>query len=176
MKTINGTAKLNIFLMLAFLLMAVAGSSCRKLEEYPPEPFIWFNNFVLINNATTGISEKGILSIQYRDGDGNIGLEQADTVAPFHPSGEFYYNLIITYFERRNGIFVELPQNYNARIPLLLPKGQKKGIKGVIETSVDFNLASRFDTIQFKVKLIDRTLNISNEITTPPLKRIISRP
>lgn len=169
--------KLGIFsFVLAFLLL-LALASCRKYEEYPPEPEIGYVDFVFLVNEETGISENAVLSISYRDGDGDIGLEQSDTLAPYHFTGEYHYNLIIKLFERQNGVFVEMPYAFNYRIPPLIPKDQKKSIKGIIENELPiYDPNSSFDTIRFTVKVIDRALNISNEVTTPAFVRIVPRP
>lgn len=165
--------KVGIFSMIAAMLLVFGLHACRKFEEYPPEPNIAFNDFVYLIEEETGISKKGILSITYRDGDGNIGLEQSDTVFPFQPDGDFYYNLLIVLSEKQNGVFVDIPVNFNSRIPLLIPKDQTKSIKGIIENEVDiYDPGSEFDTIMFRIKLIDRSLNISNEVFSPEIVRI----
>ena len=167
-------AKIGIFFITCVLLIAAGFGSCRKFEEYPPVPEISFNDFVYLINEETGISEKGILSISYRDGDGDIGLEQEDTLFPYQIDGEYYYNLIITLSEMQNGEFVELPFNFSARIPPLIPKDQQKSIKGIIENELFiYDPTSDFDTIRFTVKLVDRALNVSNEVITPAFVRII---
>lgn len=174
--------KVYLTVLVTFIVM-IACTSCRKFETYPLEPYIEFREFELLMNPVSGITDQGVLRVFYRDGDGNIGLEQGDTTYPFEPGGSYYYNLIITYYEQQHGVFTEVPllswnsntQQYdtltfNARLPLLLPKNQKKSIKGIIENQLFiYNPLSAFDTIQFKVKIIDRDLNISNEITTPPI-------
>jgi hypothetical protein len=157
--------------------------SCRKLEEYPIIPAISYNGFELLINEETGISEQGVLYISYTDGDGDIGLDQGDTGFPYQSGGPYYYNFFITYYECDHGVFTEVPllswnnttQEYdtltfNARIPVLLPKEKKQGIKGVIQNEMFiYNPLAKSDTIQFKVKIIDRALQFSNEITTPPI-------
>jgi hypothetical protein len=167
----KSNTKLSLILLVVVLLFS---QSCRKLEEYPLEPQIGFHDFALLIDQQTGTIEKGILMISYQDGDGDIGLTSADTLFPFERGGDFHYNLIVTYFEQQFGIFEEVPlaETFNTRIPPLLPKGQQKAIKGIIEYELVVNNPfSDFDTIQYKVKLIDRALNISNEVTTPPIVR-----
>ncbi len=156
---------------MGFILVFMA-TSCRKFEEYPPEPQIEFHNFVLLVNPTTGKVEKGRLSISYLDGDGDIGLDQSDTLSPYNISGDFYYNFVLRFYEKQHGQFVEIPGFFSGRIPPLIPKDQKKSIKGIIEYDLDVvDESSLYDTIQFKVKLIDRALHISNEVTTPEFLR-----
>lgn len=169
--------------ILVICLLMVLSFSCRKLEEYPVEPIIVFQNFELLINTQTGISERGVLTFSYTDGDGDLGLDQEDTLFPYHPKGDYYYNLLITYFEMDHGEFKEIPllswnnttQQYdtltfNARMPLFLPKDKQQGIKGIISDTLYINNPLALsDTIQFKVKIIDRELHISNEVSTQPI-------
>lgn len=163
--------KLGIFSFGLLLVMVIAVESCQKFEEFPPTPEIAFNDFTLLVD-TAGVARKALLSISYRDGDGDIGLEQGDTLEPYQIGGDFYYNYIITMHELQNGVFVTMPFNFNVRIKPLLPKDQKKSIKGIIEDKIDiYDPTSTFDTIRFSVKLIDRALNVSNEVITPAFVR-----
>lgn len=148
-------------------------ASCRKFEEFPPEPEISFSDFKVVVTPTGGFTGKGRLYITYRDGDGDIGLEQGDTLAPFQPGGDFYYNLIIRFSERRMGQMVERTDlNFSARIPPLIPKNQKRSIKGVIEYELDvYNPGSPYDTIQYHIRLADRALHLSNEAVSPLIVR-----
>lgn len=164
--------KVKIFLVLLGFFLVLMASSCRKFEEYPPEPQIEYQNFKLLVNPTTGKVEKGRLSISYRDGDGDIGLDQTDTLPPYNISGDFYYNFVLRFYEKQHGQFVEIPGFFSGRIPPLIPKNQKKSIKGIIEYDLDVvNETSSYDTIQFRVKLIDRALHISNEVISPEFVR-----
>lgn len=170
-------AKISLFLVSILLLLFFA---CVKFEEYPPEPQIEFQDFVFLVDEETNEIEKGILSFSYQDGDGDIGLNQGDTTYPFNFGSEYYYNLIVRYFEKQNGAFVEVPlviwnsqtqtfdtTTFNSRIPRLLPEDETRAIKGVVENELFINNPfSDSDTIMFKVKIFDRSLNASNEIET----------
>jgi hypothetical protein len=164
-------AKLHFFVL---LIIAILWSpSCRKFVDYPPTPEISFSDFKVVVTQSGGFTGKGRLYISYRDGDGDIGLEQGDTLVPFHVGGDFYYNLIIRFSERRNGQMVERTDlNFSARIPPLIPKNQKRSIKGIIEYELDvYNPTSPYDTIQFHIRLADRALHLSNEVVTPLIIR-----
>ncbi len=168
-----------LFIILGLILII----SCRKEEEYPLEPIINFENFVFLQNTQTGEINTGLLQIGYTDGDGDIGLDQGDTLSPYQKSGEYYYNLIIRYYEQQQGEFVEVPlvrynpetqtydtSSFSARIPPLIPKDQTEAIKGVIEYEIFVNNPlSIYDTIKFEVQLIDRALNKSNSVSTPTI-------
>ena len=62
---------------------------------------------------------------------------------------------------------------FNARMPVLTPPSGNQAIKGVIQdTMYIYNPLSDFDTIKFTAYIIDRALNESNQIETPPIVRI----
>lgn len=167
------------------LITAIVGG-CRKFETFPIEPVIVYEDFVLLLNAESGITERGVIKFTYTDGDGDLGLASKDTNYPFHPSGDYYYNMIIRYFEKQNGEFVEVPivvwnselQQYdtltfNSRFPVLTPLGGNMNIKGLFQDTVFvYNPLSEYDTIKFKVSIYDRALHKSNEIETAPIIRI----
>ncbi len=162
---------------LLFLTLLVLGS-CKKYEEFPNEPKIEFMDFTLLRDLQ-GIDQRGILRFSYTDGDGNIGLHDTDTVAPYD------YNLFIKYFEQQNGVFKEIflitpipgdtaglydTATFNGRIPILTPAGKNKAIRGEVEDTLFVNnFLSPYDTIKFEAYIVDRDLNKSNVITTPPI-------
>jgi len=61
------------------------------------------------------------------------------------------------------------------RIENITPIGQNKALKGEIKTILEpryYNFgATSNDSILFKIVLIDRALNISNELITPIITR-----
>ncbi|MCB0824455.1 MAG: hypothetical protein KDC09_17285 [Bacteroidales bacterium] len=160
---------------LALLGISLFIISCNDKETYPIIPEIKFEDFVLLYNPTSGLIERGVLKISFKDGDGDIGLRQGETDPPFD------YNLFITYFEIQNRDTVEViivdpvsgdTANFNARIPILTPEGNNKSIKGEIEdTLFVYNPNSDFDTIMYNVYLVDRALHKSNVIQTPLIVR-----
>lgn len=169
-------AKVRIFLSSMFLALMLF--SCRPVEEYPLEPVISYGGFTYLMNADSTFSGKGVLSIRYTDGDGDLGLGQSDTVPPFHVGGAYYYNMFVRYFRLVDGVFVETPllswnqqeQHYdtltfNARFPRLLDSETPKPISGTIDYAIDVaNPFSPSDTIMFKVRIADRALRVSNEV------------
>ncbi|MEI7595616.1 MAG: hypothetical protein WCK02_07710 [Bacteroidota bacterium] len=137
-------------------------SSCLKKEEYPVIPAISFKD-LKYNHFVNSIGGTVYLTISFTDGDGNIGLTAADTVAPYD------YNLFVKLFGKKNGVFEEIifpdtTLNFNARIPILNANGSNKTLKGDIEYKMDFLTK---DTLQLEVFIKDRELNESNTITTP---------
>ena len=144
--------------------------SCLEPAEFPPEPVIAFESL------TPKAEDAADLIIAFTDGDGDVGLDQEDTLDVFCPVGcEFYYNLFLEYYELQNGEWVYIPLDpeqgqipFYYRVPRVTPSGQNKALNGEIKVDMPvYSLISEFDTARFEVKLVDRALNISNTITTP---------
>jgi len=173
-----------ILLFLIIILITGFGS-CKKLKKFSDIPHIEYLDFIKIYNPDLEIYDRGVLSFSFEDGDGDIGLNTADTAPPFNASSKYYYNLIITYFEMQNGLLTEVPilwfnpqtEQYDtltlsARIPNLTPLGINKAINGQIQdTLFIYNFNSIYDTIKFEAYIIDRALHESNTITTPLIVR-----
>ncbi len=152
------------YLLLVLMTVGII-ASCQKKEEYPIIPEIEFDRFVKLWNPQTMIYERGVFVISFKDGDGDIGLRGSDTVAPYD------YNLFINYYELQNGdsvrVVISDSNEFNARIPMLTPRGSNKSISGIIEdTLFMYNYQSTFDTIMFDAYLVDRALHESNVINT----------
>jgi len=139
--------------------------SCSNDVEYPIIPEIEYEGFTKIWNPNTMLYERGVLKISFKDGDGDIGLRQQDTVPPYD------YNLFVRYYEYQNGnsvrVIISDSNEFNARIPMLTPISNNKAIKGEIEdTLYMYNYGGTFDTIMFDVYLVDRALHKSNTVST----------
>jgi len=174
--------KVNLILSVLVILAVI---SCRRIEEYPPEPVISFLDFEKIYNETDSIYNRGILKFEFTDGDGDLGLDDGDTFPPFNPGSKYYYNLIIDYYEVRKGVETPVAITFynnetekfdtvylSARIPLLTPKGTNKSISGdIYDTVFIYNYYSDFDTLFLKFKIVDRALHESNVEETPYIVR-----
>jgi hypothetical protein len=174
--------KLSLILSAIGILIFI---SCKRLEEYPVEPAITFKSFEKIYNETDSIYDRGVLTFEFTDGDGDLGLTDADTFPPFNPGSKYYYNLLIDYWEVRNGVETQVPLTFynsetqtfdtvslSARIPLLTPKGINKAISGeVYDTLFIYNYYSDYDTLFLKFQLVDRALHESNVERTPYIVR-----
>ncbi len=163
-----GFTILPLLFVVALLILL---QNCRKPEEFPPEPFIEFVSFTKIPTAN-GVDNKGLLTIFFTDGDGDMGLSESDTLPPFDAESDFHYNFFINYFEKKNGTFqkVDLPFSLNSRIPILNTTNNNRPLKGEIEIELFINnILSPYDTIRFECQISDRTLNLSNKIETPEI-------
>lgn len=155
-----------VLFLIGLMVSMLAG--CIKEDQYPIIPHIEYNGFSTFRDVTDKDSS-GRISFSYTDGDGNLGLEQWDSVGPYK------YNFYLRFMQYVNGELIDVPTadpsgNFNARIPNLTPSGPNKNIRGNISMDLDLyyvlpNLQS--DTIAFSFYLKDRDLNESNVIETP---------
>lgn len=160
-------SKLQIFLFAA--IIGVALYSCIEQREYPIEPAITFKSFGTENNVA-GHDSIGYLTIEFTDGDGDVGLAQTDTLPPFHPGSTYYYNFFITFYQKVGEDFQEITTPYNSRIPDVNPEHIDKDLTGDITIEIDLNILSLIlssDKIKMKAYMVDRALNESNTIETP---------
>lgn len=162
MRTIDGKFP-KVALLLAVLVILATG--CLKTEKFPVEPKIEFKSFERFSNDSAS------LVIKFTDGDGDIGLEAADTFPPYETNSAFYNNLLLKYFELTDGEWneVELPEPIGYRIPRITPNGQNKTLEGEIAIAIDpFSLFILTDsgTVRYSVEILDRALNRSNLVYT----------
>lgn len=143
--------------------------SCDKDKVFPDTPEITMSQKQVYDNPVKII-------IDFTDGDGDIGLNEGDTLPPYDfnedPFNKFYYNLLLYYYEKNDSIWeeVELLVPYFYRIPVITPRGQNKALNGEIDVDVilPFN---RPDSIRFEIILIDQALRESNRLQTPVIYR-----
>ena len=171
--------------LIVVMLSVLIYSSCRKFDKFPDEPRISYEGFLLENDIETGVTQRGVLIINYQDGNGDIGLAPGDTLPPYQYGGDYYYNMVIKYFEFHNGeweevhlVFEDLQNQtydtltFSARIPILTPITGNQAISGFIQDTLFlYNPLSEkaYDTIKFSVYIIDRALNESNVVETPAI-------
>ena len=169
--------------LIGLLLLALAIGSCQKPVEYPIEPKIAYEGFTYLMNADSTFSGEGVISFSYTDGDGDLGLDDADTLTPFGFHDAHYYNMVVEYLKCVNGEFVKTPllswnaqtQSYdtvsfNARFKRLRDSEEPKAISGTMEYKLTVqNPFSPDDTVKFEIRIFDRALHESNVIQTDPI-------
>ncbi len=155
----------------ALCLPAFILSGCRKEEKYPAEPVITFSGVTVYKTIDTLLGNEIVqmnIRILFTDGDGDIGLTDADTVPPFDPGSPYYYNLVTTCYEKKNGSYSEVPEPAsfrNYRIPVLPVPANKHGIKGEIQVKKDLYSVTS-NPIKYDIYIYDRSLHKSNVIST----------
>lgn len=148
-------------------------ASCLKRESFPDEPRILSGRLDVSGSAATMV-------LSFTDGDGNFGLEEGDTSGLFAPCIR-RWNLYAEYYEMQNGQWVLVPIDpcddptpdpdvpFYYVVPWAKPTGQDQTQEG--EISIDmplWNLPSEYDTVMFKVKIVDRDMNESNVVDLGP--------
>jgi len=164
-----------IHLFLSILLLSSILPSCFKKENYPIEPIIEYDTF-----RFDGDSAK--ISFNFTDGDGDLGLADSDTLPPFNPNSDYYYNLLITYYEKDDVLGWGVGKNltgddiiFTNRMKPIATKGKTKGLKGKFEINLGktyYNpLSTNSDTIKYSIILIDRALHTSNSVESEVIIR-----
>lgn len=170
---------------IGLLFLALAMLACQKPVEYPIEPKITYEGFTYLFNPDNTFSGEGVISFTYTDGDGDLGLDDSDTLSPFGPYDAHYYNMEVDYLKLVNGVFVKTPLlsphvptsesdtvvwdtiTFNARFHRLRDNDDPKAISGTMDYQLTVqNPFSPNDTIKFEIRIIDRALHESNTIQT----------
>lgn len=161
---------------IVLFLSAILLYACKGGEIYPIIPSIEFEKSSYINRDSTNLL---VFSIKFKDGDGDIGLEDGDTLPPYNniknpltgKNTNIYYNNLYVEFLRKEG------DNYNyviadfsgdtlradLRVMPLTPEGKYKAIRGTIEVTLEPSvLLNDGDTVKLRFLLIDRALHFSN--------------
>jgi len=153
--------------------------SCTKPTPVSPTPQITFQSVQQINYGVQ-YNDSFDFTINYSDGDGDIGLSQSDTLPPFNPGSAYYYNLYVDYYEKLGKNFVKVVPPLTAldtigwyfRMPVITTEGKNKSISGTISFGILCENAPVYsDTIMFKIYIYDRALHKSNVVQSPVLVR-----
>lgn len=158
-----------VFFAIVLILAACLGEDFN----FPETPAITLKSFEQLK--LDGKDSAVILRIEYTDGDGDIGLEPGDTLAPFEFGGPYFYNLHVYPYEVVDGvkkpIMVSATDSidFNDRIATLTPTGKNKAIFGEIRIALraqpSFGITP--DSMCYKIFIYDRKLHKSNVIETP---------
>lgn len=141
--------------------MVVLLSACLKTEKFPDEPSILFKSYERTAGNVT-------LTISFTDGDGDVGLDQGDTLAPYNPGSPWYNNFFVDYYRMEDGVWelqsFTLPLYY--RIPVITPIGQNKALEGDIAVDIASAVLPQTpgDTIRYGIHIVDRALHESNTV------------
>lgn len=152
------------------MLLGVAAllSACKGGEIYPIIPSVEYDSYYIIRDNSGEVEYVGLV-FRFKDGDGDIGLEDADTLPPY--VGYYRSNVHIDYLEKRGNNYFHVispPASGDTlrkdfKVMNITPEGKFKAIRGTIDVQVQPNiLPNRADTIKLRFKLIDRMLHESN--------------
>lgn len=162
-----------IFVSLVFASVLLA--HCQKIENYPDEPQIEFLEAIVTDSLDVLDNKIKHVTLKFKviDGNGDIGLNEEDTLGPFSRDSAYYYNLFIEEYEKIGEEFIkitanEFPRNY--RIPDLTPTGQNKTLIASVKVEMEYvysdNQPLKFDEFKYYFRLVDRSFNFSNTDTS----------
>ncbi len=144
--------------------------------QYPTTPQIEFiEAFTEIGTDDLGNQAKKVtIKFYLIDGDGDMGLTQADTVPPF--IDEFAGNFFPTLYIPQNGEFVidttQLTINY--KIPYVGELGQDETLKAYILVDFGYTNTSAvpfpYDSLRYSFYVVDRRLHQSNTVWTDTIR------
>ena len=153
------------------LLLAGFLASCQKESSFSEVPALSFKEY---RKTDTSL----VITLEFTDGDGDLGLDDGDTIAPFN-QGSFAYNNLFLYFQQKvnDSTFSYYLNNgtdtirFWYRYKNITPAGQKK----VLEGELIANLPAPYsipgiDSFRFEIFMLDRSLNRSKSIYTPIIK------
>ncbi len=144
-------------------------SACKDKPCASTIPEISFEDFIIYEDNTAQ------LFLNLYDCDGDIGLNENDTLAPFDLSSTYHYNLKLTYLEKQNGSWIRfdsLEPPFYYRIPRLNKTDNPNTTEGSIHVTLEpfyYVPIGSFDTIKYEIIVIDRALQSSTVIETPEI-------
>ncbi|MGI4885773.1 MAG: hypothetical protein ACRYFR_12515 [Janthinobacterium lividum] len=165
-------------LRLAGLLAVAAGavSSCLNPPDYSSTPSIDNPQLTSTRLGTGGARRDSmVISVTYQDGNGDLGLSDADIAGAFANNPKNYF-LQPQLKDATTGLFADFTTStialgqYNGRFPRITADGTKEApVKGTLLYGQAFLLGSPFrpgQEVRFVVSIQDRGLNKSNTVTT----------
>jgi hypothetical protein len=168
--------KIKTYIPFCILILTIFSSCKKNPDSYPIEPAIEFKDFTPSNKY------EAVLTLNFTDGDGDIGLKTTDTIGIYDKSTPYYYNLYIkTLYKSSSGIFKDT-LIYDVLTNKIDSGLIKQRIQFVEKTTKDDYLKGQFiinlngyrqslshKIIKYKIYFYDRALHKSNEIVTPEL-------
>ncbi len=151
---------------------------CKTDQVVSEIPEISFESVSVYKNMS-GKDSILVLSIKYKDGDGDLGLSVGDTFPPYNFGGEGFYNLLVGYKIKKNNIWQNIlvpgssdTLQFNQRFQRLNLSEKKKMVSGNLDLRIP---ASPYpgvfpDTIKFTGQMIDRKLHRSNLVESSAIK------
>lgn len=173
-----------------FGLLAGGLSGCLSAPSYSETPSIEFQR--IDYQRYPGVSgslpvDSILVTINYQDGDGDLGLTAAEAAAPPYASGSGATSLpgtnwrATSFVKRANGVYDSLK---TVRADLQLPKSyqyelfghisattdnRKSPLKGTMTRRYGFRYGNPYlpnQEIKFRISILDRALHQSNEVET----------
>jgi len=155
-----------IIRLLAILFTLVLATSCRKPVKVSEIPKIKFVDVPIKDtlDALGNHIRRATLIYTLIDGDGDIGFQTSDTLAPFNPGSKYYYNIYIDLYKRvqNQQVLIPLQTPFYFRTKYIQPQGINKVLQCTLKVNMDFNLPTNIDSCEFVFYMYDRAQHQSN--------------
>jgi hypothetical protein len=172
--------KVSIFSMVSVMLF-LAGTiiSCNpNKDNVSAVPKLIFAGIYKFNSGY-GYDSFIEIDLGYEDSDGDLGLNDADTLFPFGYKQKEFYNLKV-YYQHKIGVKWMNPMNpllspsdtlvLHERVRNITPTGRSKAVHGNLILNIPARpFQYRGDTVRFTIQFTDRALHKSNIIVTPSI-------
>ena len=169
--------------------------ACTGEPDFSNIPEISFNSVKILTTqkqSSLGTTKKDsvILTINFQDGDGDLGFSEDDFKSLVKTQGDSVQTFDVKIFVSKNGKFIrsypkeKIGGNLKGGIikdntDVRFRKGSKSGpIEGTIDFGTKFEygifqgipyLTGKNDTVKFSIQIMDRALNRSNVVETTPV-------
>ena len=122
-----------------------------------------------------------LITLNFTDGDGDLGYEEADTIPPYSIGEPYFYNLHVDFYGVGNSGKQYFIDNFSGdtirfsqRLESITPEGKFKSISGSFEIRIDYSLllinGYTPDKVQLEFWINDRALNASNKVLSPEIE------
>lgn len=154
------------YIIVLAILGSVILSACVKEKDFPTTPAIAFLKY---DNYSADSAD---CVITFKDGDGDIGILESDTVSPNDFRLKYLYkdtlDGIFKPFDAIDSTLVMDTLFYTYRVPNLTPEGQYKALDGEIRAKLRAApiYYPTHEIVKFEITLYDRAGHRSNVVTT----------
>jgi hypothetical protein len=174
-------------LFLGLIVLAGGLLSCLKEPEWSSVPSISFSQIQKITKTSNdGFGGKAkidsvVMSISFRDGDGDLGITQTELKANPTKYKDFR-NFEVNVLLKKNGTFIPITfsPSLGGLMNFKFKADQKAGpIEGTVDYSTQFVYAfykgysplftEKNDTLKFQIFIRDNALQTSNVVETSPI-------
>jgi len=162
-------------IIILFCGLGILNSSCKP-ESFGDSniPAIDLEGLNVLKHPVTGLDSIIIAEISYSDGDGDIGLTDADTFSPFRFGEPFFNNLWIELEYKEGGNWILASDDslqLSQRISNLTPVGDVKSIRGKIKLRIPVKPTLFFThtEVRYSFVLGDRSFQRSNKVRSEEL-------
>jgi hypothetical protein len=152
-------------------------TDCTKpVTVYPVEPHIELVDCHAVKDDDGYFSY--VVTLNFTDGDGDLGLEQNEMDTPFNEGSLYNTNIHVDYFEKISGTFQKVTSTLGGtdtvfpkgRFPVITPDTKSKAVKGTMVATLFLGTwdpePHRNNVTKLKIWINDRALHHSNVVET----------